>query len=164
VGNLSHGDICRRFPKARVWPMVPSGTGSGFGNTKDQEDELAVAQLPEVAVQEQLLELYFAFVHPCFPVVHKRAFFDSIKNRQVANSFLHQQPKTNFTCYKYLASTPLAHPMKFLHPALLQVHLSTNAGNAPPPSSSSQCTPSPPATPPLPPAPPFHRPPTPLLV
>jgi hypothetical protein len=85
---LASGELmnewCRRFPKARVWPMVPSGTGSGLGHTKDEEDELAVAQLPEAAVQEELLELYFTSVHPCFPVVHKRAFFDSIKNRQVA--------------------------------------------------------------------------------
>jgi len=43
-----------------------------------EEDEMM--QLPDPAVQEHLLDLYFTFVHPSFPVVHKRAFFEAMKN------------------------------------------------------------------------------------
>lgn len=43
------------------------------------EDEF-VSQLPDQGVQEHLLDLYFTYVHPSFPVVHKQAFFDAFKN------------------------------------------------------------------------------------
>jgi len=55
----------------------PWSAGSGLGNMRE-EDEMM--QLPDPAVQEHLLDLYFTFVHPSFPVVHKRAFFEAMKN------------------------------------------------------------------------------------
>ena len=32
--------------------------------------------LPPLATQEHLINLYFAYVHPFFPVVHKRRFLE----------------------------------------------------------------------------------------
>jgi hypothetical protein len=63
----------RRFPKARVWPPLPgiSVTTSTVG-----DDAEYTSQLPEIADQEYLLELYFTSVHPSFPVIHKRAFLE----------------------------------------------------------------------------------------
>jgi hypothetical protein len=61
----------RRFPKARVWPPLPSSSTVLRG-----EDEF-VSQLPSTEVQKHLLDLYFAHVHPFFPIIHKQAFFDS---------------------------------------------------------------------------------------
>lgn len=72
----SNSSSFRRFPKARVWPALPSNAQNGRPTADD--DELA-SQLPEPALQEHLLELYFTYVHPSFPVVHKRAFFEVYK-------------------------------------------------------------------------------------
>ncbi|KAF5384170.1 hypothetical protein D9615_003165 [Tricholomella constricta] len=63
-----------RFPKARVWPPLPSSASA----TLNGEDEYA-CQLPEQSVQDHLLDLYFKFVHSILPVVHKRAFLDAYK-------------------------------------------------------------------------------------
>lgn len=60
----------RRFPKARVWPPLPSGS-----TAMSDEDEF-VSQLPSAEVQRHLLDLYFAHVHPSFPIIHKQTFFD----------------------------------------------------------------------------------------
>jgi hypothetical protein len=50
------------------------------------DDEDFVSQLPEAAVQEHLVELYFTYVHPSFPVVHKRAFFDVFRTGYVCHT------------------------------------------------------------------------------
>lgn len=62
----------RRFPKARVWPPLPSGSVTW------SEDEFA-SYLPSTEIQEHLLNLYFTYVHPLFPIIHKKAFFESYK-------------------------------------------------------------------------------------
>jgi hypothetical protein len=67
----------RRFPKARVWPPLPSGSTALNG-----DDEYA-CRLPEPAMQDHLLDLYFTYVHPSIPVVHKRAFFEAYKTGYV---------------------------------------------------------------------------------
>ncbi|KAH7911436.1 fungal-specific transcription factor domain-containing protein [Hygrophoropsis aurantiaca] len=63
-----------RFPKARVWPPVPGHAPSAL-----EDDEFA-SKLPDAALQEHLLELYFTYVHPVFPVLHKAAFWESYRN------------------------------------------------------------------------------------
>ncbi|KAF8624664.1 hypothetical protein AX17_006995 [Amanita inopinata Kibby_2008] len=63
-----------RFPGARVWPPLPSG----FHQTKSDMEYMA--QLPDPAVQGHLLDLYFTYVHPSFPVIHRHAFFDAFRN------------------------------------------------------------------------------------
>ncbi|KAF8812811.1 hypothetical protein BYT27DRAFT_7182267 [Phlegmacium glaucopus] len=72
VDSRNEGGIWR-FPKARVWPALPSGS-----TTLGGEDEY-VSQLPSDQVQERLLDLYFAYVHPSFPVIHKQTFFESYR-------------------------------------------------------------------------------------
>jgi hypothetical protein len=72
----------RRFPKARVWPPLRSGS-----TTLSGEDEF-VSQLPSAEVQRHLLDLYFAHVHPFFPIIHKQAFFDSYTGYSLILSLL----------------------------------------------------------------------------
>ncbi|PPR03375.1 hypothetical protein CVT24_012500 [Panaeolus cyanescens] len=72
VDRRNEGGIWR-FPKARVWPPLPSGS-----TTLNGDDEL-VSKLPPPQVQEHLIDLYFTHVHPHFPIIHKRAFFAAYK-------------------------------------------------------------------------------------
>ena len=44
-----------------------------------QFDEFA-PRLPDLATQELLLELYFTYVHPALPIVHKPTFMDDWRN------------------------------------------------------------------------------------
>lgn len=46
--------------------------------TMNGEDEYTL-KVPDRAVQEHLIELYFIYVHPFLPVVHKRSFLDMFK-------------------------------------------------------------------------------------
>lgn len=50
------------------------------GSSKAKQDEYSSDGLPPLFVQEHLLELYFAYVHPCLPVIHKQAFWDAFRN------------------------------------------------------------------------------------
>ncbi|KAG5644833.1 hypothetical protein DXG03_007558 [Asterophora parasitica] len=61
-----------RFPKARVWPPLQSSVSAVMNGV----DEYA-SQLPDQSVQDHLLDLYFKFVQPILPVIHKRAFYDA---------------------------------------------------------------------------------------
>jgi len=72
VDRRNEGGIWR-FPKARVWPPLPSGSKSIHG-----EDEF-IPQLPSPQFQEHLLDLYFKYVHPSFPIIHKRSFLEVYK-------------------------------------------------------------------------------------
>jgi hypothetical protein len=63
-----------RFPRARVWPPLPRGPASA------QVEDTVVSQLPDVRMQEHLLQLYFTYVHPALPVVHKESFLDDFKS------------------------------------------------------------------------------------
>lgn len=65
-----------RFPKARVWPPLPSAVRN---SPRRIADEFA-PRLPDVPTQELLLELYFTYVHPALPIVHKRTFLDDFRN------------------------------------------------------------------------------------
>lgn len=64
----------RRFPPARVWPPLP------ISAARRESEEEHLNTLPDMEAQEHLLELYFTYVHPSLPVVHKKAFFDVFKN------------------------------------------------------------------------------------
>ena len=96
----------RRFPKARVWPPLPSpaesaptspsaaigpcsGTQSNrmptnaspgqFPVTSAALDGDLAAFFPDPAMQEHLLELYFTYVHATFPIIHKDAFWEGYR-------------------------------------------------------------------------------------
>ncbi|PBK76122.1 hypothetical protein ARMSODRAFT_950512 [Armillaria solidipes] len=67
--NRNEGGIWR-FPKARVWPALPT-------NVPVQEN--LSTDLPSPALHDHLLNLYFTYVHPSFPVIHKRSFQEAYK-------------------------------------------------------------------------------------
>ncbi|KAI3613223.1 hypothetical protein WG66_001383, partial [Moniliophthora roreri] len=62
-----------RFPKARVWPPLPSNS------IAIQREPEYVGRLPPADVQEHLLDLYFTYVHPVLPVIYKRAFLENFR-------------------------------------------------------------------------------------
>jgi hypothetical protein len=67
-----------RFPPARVWPPLPNEKRSNdYLNGTESEEYLS--KLPNLETQDHLLELYFTYVHPSLPVVHKKTFFDIFK-------------------------------------------------------------------------------------
>jgi hypothetical protein len=51
---------------ARVWPPAQN---------QFIPEENVDAVMPPLGVQRQLLDLYFIYVHPAFPVVHKSLFW-----------------------------------------------------------------------------------------
>jgi hypothetical protein len=53
---------------ARVWP------GYKDGIQHFPQEEYADVQLPPTHVQDRLIELYFTYIHPLFPVIHKARF------------------------------------------------------------------------------------------
>ncbi|KAL4247550.1 hypothetical protein ABKN59_007339 [Abortiporus biennis] len=63
-----------RFPKSRVWPPLPA-----TANTPTKSEEDWATLLPDPSEQEHLLELYFTYVHPSLPILHKQAFMDSYR-------------------------------------------------------------------------------------
>jgi hypothetical protein len=65
----------RRFPPARVWPPLQTDKRyNAHMNGSDNDEHLS--KLPDFETQDHLLELYFTYVHPSLPVVHKKAFFE----------------------------------------------------------------------------------------
>lgn len=115
VDNRNEGGIWR-FPGARVWPPLPS-VAEGMAHTdsdvptaaeqapflrtakeksvehspimqRADSDQLAAKYLPPRGEQERLLELYFTYVHPSFPVVHKKAFWEVWNNGGNTNLYL----------------------------------------------------------------------------
>ena len=72
--------VYRRFPKARVWPLLPT--------TRPLNERDAVVELPPRGEQEHLLDLYFTYVHPFLPIIHKQSFMEVFKKESVpANLF-----------------------------------------------------------------------------
>lgn len=81
VDGRNEGGIWR-FPKARVWPPVPDSEPDPQSHGEE------VVTLPDAATQEQLLEIYFAYVHPALPILHKKSFLEELNAiRQCGNSF-----------------------------------------------------------------------------
>lgn len=94
-----------RFPKARVWPPLPPSathatplvipsidaltnsaaspitTNSPLIGLSVMDRDLS-SVMPDLAVQQHLLEIYFTYVHSAFPVLHKEAFWDGYKALQ----------------------------------------------------------------------------------
>ncbi|KAG2130112.1 fungal-specific transcription factor domain-containing protein [Suillus cothurnatus] len=94
-----------RFPKARVWPPLPPSTTNETSPVIPSIDTLTNSAaspittnsplmglsamdrdlssvMPDLAVQEHLLEIYFTYVHPAFPILHKEAFWEGYKALQ----------------------------------------------------------------------------------
>ncbi|KAJ3731980.1 fungal-specific transcription factor domain-containing protein [Lentinula guzmanii] len=65
-----------KLPMARVWP--PSKV---FVALTIQEDDIAV-ELPPIDMQDHLIDLYFTYIHPVFPVIHKNRFLSGYAARR----------------------------------------------------------------------------------
>ena len=75
MGFFSGAYAYRRFPKARVWPPLPPAAR----NSQRRQSEEFAPRLPDIGTQELLLELYFTYVHPVLPIVHKPTFMDDCR-------------------------------------------------------------------------------------
>ncbi|KAF9567781.1 hypothetical protein CPC08DRAFT_739993 [Agrocybe pediades] len=65
-----------RLPMARVWPASKFGIQNSFPPGPTYVD------LPPQNVQDRLIELYFTYIHPVFPVVHKTRFLAEFNARK----------------------------------------------------------------------------------
>lgn len=75
------------FPPAGVWPPPPpqeklSSLTTDIDNDM-RVDAAASKDLPSVEKQQHLLHLYFIYVHPILPIVHKPTFLRDFAIRQV---------------------------------------------------------------------------------
>jgi hypothetical protein len=71
----------RRLPMARVWPPIKN-----LAELIHEED--MDVELPPAPVQEHLLQLYFTYIHPVFPVIHKTRFLTEYNTRYAAIPYL----------------------------------------------------------------------------
>ncbi|KAG5219880.1 zinc cluster transcription factor [Salix suchowensis] len=61
---------------ARMWP--PSQNANlYFGHEEDVD-----VRLPPIEVQDRLIELYFTYIHPLFPVLHRKRFMEEYELNQ----------------------------------------------------------------------------------
>jgi hypothetical protein len=58
----------RKLPMARFWPSAKPNTNP------IPPVEGVVVNLPSLVVQDHLVDLYFTYAHPVFPVIHKGRF------------------------------------------------------------------------------------------
>ncbi|EIW59003.1 uncharacterized protein TRAVEDRAFT_123493 [Trametes versicolor FP-101664 SS1] len=139
VGNRqdgrNDGDIWR-FPKVRVRPPLPptmrssqQGVGGRF-----------TPRLPNVPTQELLLDLYFTYVHPVLPIVHKQTFLDDFRNDTMYDSpYSGESEFLDATASLPSAPSPLSPRKRHVSRLLLLVmfslaarHSSHTAGLTPP--------------------------------
>ncbi|KAI0640400.1 fungal-specific transcription factor domain-containing protein [Trametes meyenii] len=132
-----------RFPKARVWPPLPPAARNSLRRSTDEFNP----RLPDAATQELLLELYFTYVHPAMPIVHKRSFMDDFRNGNMcADSPYSGESGYSDAASPISASSPLG-PRKRRVPTLLLLAMfsiaarySPRAAEVPPPEDSSMWT------------------------
>lgn len=65
----------RRLPMARFW----SSTEASVSYTAPENR--VIVKLPPPAVQDHLIDLYFSYAHPMFPVIHKGLFLREWRER-----------------------------------------------------------------------------------
>lgn len=69
---------------SRVWPgVLPPASCMAMSWQEEEAVGAVKVDLPEVTEQERLLHLYFTYVHPVFPVVHKAHFWSEFNARWV---------------------------------------------------------------------------------
>lgn len=66
--------VYRRLPMARVWPAAK------FGLPSTSLDDSQVL-LPPQAEQDVLVDIFFTYVHPTFPVLYKARFMSEFQER-----------------------------------------------------------------------------------
>ena len=63
-------NFVRNFPMAKLWPTAPSRLATSY----DEKIPKLDVPLPSPAEQDSLIDLYFAYVNPIFPVIDKDTF------------------------------------------------------------------------------------------
>ncbi|TFY71776.1 hypothetical protein EVG20_g1228 [Dentipellis fragilis] len=121
VDGRNEGGIWR-FPKARVWPPLPSNQYQR--NEAREEEELAVT-LPPLQTQERLLDLYFTFVHPALPIVHKKTFMEDFRSGHIASGASPNSNASEGTSPS--SSSPVGRRRPYIPPLLLLVMFSIAA-------------------------------------
>ncbi|KAF5368636.1 hypothetical protein D9758_002174 [Tetrapyrgos nigripes] len=66
-----------KLPMARVWPPSRDRAAHVI-----QEDDIPV-EMPPIHVQDHLVDLYFTYIHPVFPVIHKSRFLSEYNSRKL---------------------------------------------------------------------------------
>ncbi|KAJ7109940.1 fungal-specific transcription factor domain-containing protein [Mycena epipterygia] len=66
------------LPMARVWPPIKDPTRLILEEDMDIE-------LPPPQVQEHLLQLYFTYIHPVLPLIHKTRFLTEYNTRHISS-------------------------------------------------------------------------------
>ncbi|KAF9224716.1 hypothetical protein BS17DRAFT_45386 [Gyrodon lividus] len=172
-----------RFPKARVWPPLPpsapnaptspssamnplttaTGPSTVIGNastghlplTSAALDSDLASMLPEPAVQEHLLELYFTYVHAAFPILHKDAFWEGYRSMlnppadtpspasDQAQSRTHTSPAPVFGKRRHVS------PLLLLSMFGIAARYSSSSSPPPSPRPSSPTSPHPPEPTPM---------------
>ncbi|KAJ7246249.1 fungal-specific transcription factor domain-containing protein [Mycena haematopus] len=66
------------LPMARVWPPLKDPSELVY------EEDMKI-ELPPIHVQEHLLQLYFTYIHPVFPVLHKTRFLTEYNTRNISS-------------------------------------------------------------------------------
>ncbi|KAI5898203.1 uncharacterized protein SCHCODRAFT_02611397 [Schizophyllum commune H4-8] len=67
-----------KLPMARVWPQAKNQV---VASPSAQEDDVEVTMPPQ-DVQDELLELFFSYIHPIFPTIHKDRFLSEYNLRK----------------------------------------------------------------------------------
>ncbi|KAF9015674.1 fungal-specific transcription factor domain-containing protein [Cyathus striatus] len=94
-----------RLPMARVWPPTKYGLVS-------QPFHSISVPLPPRHLQDRMIDLYFTYIHPVFPVLHKERFLDDYRSRQETNIMTAKEPID-------ISSSPRPEPSQELTPLLL---------------------------------------------
>ncbi|CAK5280628.1 unnamed protein product [Mycena citricolor] len=83
-----------KLPMARIWPPVKDPAAQLIS-----EEEMH-NELPPLHIQDHLLQLYFTYIHPVFPLIHKRRFLMEYNARQTspASSDSRLQPEPAQKC------------------------------------------------------------------
>ncbi|THH29489.1 hypothetical protein EUX98_g4687 [Antrodiella citrinella] len=125
-----------RFPGARVWPPLPPGV-SKSKRTNTEIDW--VGFLPAMAEQEYLLEIYWVYVHPALPIIHKSTFMESFRDinmrPETANT-----PDSQYSGTSSSSSTKQQRIPTILLLAMFSIasrYTNVSAGEIPPPEAGS---------------------------
>ncbi|RDB29501.1 Nitrogen assimilation transcription factor nit-4 [Hypsizygus marmoreus] len=94
-----------RLPMARVWPPTKQRV--------IQQEQNITTPLPPIHVQDRLIDLYFNYVHPTFPVLHKGRFLTEYNFRK------QNGPSARAMSPEYAPGSPRPDPSQELTPLLL---------------------------------------------
>ena len=83
TNNKRHKQGIWNFPAPGIWPA--SHELKKLSQVEVVNLSGAKNCLPDIEVQEKLIELYFAYVHPVLPIIHKSWFLSNFKNSNINN-------------------------------------------------------------------------------